>query len=84
MNSIEIAKKLIEKNDKDIEGFRNAEEIIRKRIAQYKQNIENLQGAIAMAEEDLQRMRDQKKECQVDNLALKVFIAAGGGQDMFD
>ena len=91
MNSIEIAKNLIEENDKDIEDFRRAETIIRSRIAGYKyeigtheERIKSLQGAIAMAEEDLQRKRDQKKEYLVDNLALKMFIANGGGLDMLD
>lgn len=91
MNSIEIAKKLIEENKTDIEDFRRAETIIRKRIAEYKyeigtheQRIKSLQGAIAMAEEDLQRKRDQTKEYLVDNLALKMFIANGGGLDMLD
>jgi len=91
MNSIETAKKLIEENDKDIEDFRSAETSIRKRIAEYKyeigtheQRIEHLRGAIAMAEEDLQRTRDLKQQYLVDNLALKMFIADGGGLDMLD
>ena len=91
MNSIEVAKKLIEENNKDIEDFRSAETSIRKRIAEYKyeigtheQRIESLRGALAMAEEDLQRMENLKKEYLVDNLALKAFIADGGGLDMLD
>lgn len=64
---------------------------VRSRIAEYKyeigtheERINSLRGAIAMAEEDLQRKRDQKKEYLVDNLALKMFIANGGGLDMLD
>lgn len=91
MNSIEIAKKLIKENNSDIEDFRNAEEIIQKRIEEYKQNIavherqiRTLQSALAMAEEDLQRKRNQRQEYLVDNLALSMFIANGGGLDMID
>lgn len=91
MNSIEIAKKLIEENDKDIEDFRRAEKIIRERIAEYQHAIENYKflieakkRALASAEEDLQFNRNQKKEYLVDNLALKMFIAEGGGLDMLD
>lgn len=91
MNSIEIAKKLIEENDKDIEDFRRAETIIHRRIEEYKKDIEKYElllevkkRALAMAEEDLLRKRDQTKEYLVDNLALKAFIADGGGLDMLD
>ena len=91
MNSIEIAKKLVEENDKDIEEFRIAETIIHRRIEEYKKDIEKYElllevkkRALAMAEEDLQRKRDQTKEYLVDNLALKTFIADGGGLDMLD
>ena len=91
MNSIEIAKKLIEENDKDIETFGCAETRIRGRIEKYKSEIEmhehhisNLRALIMLAEEDLQLKRDQKKEYIVDNLALKMFVANGGGLDMLD
>lgn len=91
MNSIEIAKKLVEENDKDIKEFRIAETIIHRRIEEYKKDIEKYElllevkkRALAMAEEDLQRKRDQTKEYLVDNLALKMFIAEGGGLDMLD
>ena len=91
MNSIEIAKKLIEENDKDIETFGCAEAGIRGRIEKYKSDIEmhehrisNLRAAIMLAEEDLQRKKDQKKEYLVDNLALRMLIAYGGGLDMLD
>lgn len=91
MNSIEIAKKLVEENDKDIKEFRIAETIIHRRIEEYKKDIERYElllevkkRALAMAEEDLQRKRDQTKEYLVDNLALKMFIAEGGGLDMLD
>lgn len=91
MNSIEIAKKLIEENTSDIEDFRHAEEIIRKRIDEYMRDIEKYEKllevkkrALAMAEEDLQRKLETKKEYLVDNLALKMFIAEGGGLDMLD
>lgn len=91
MNSIEIAKKLIEENDEDIADLRNAETIIQKRIEEYEQDIvacekrlNILRHALSMAEEDLQRKRDLKKEYLVDNLALKMFIANGGGLDMLD
>lgn len=91
MNSIEIAKSLIEENDKDIEDFRRAEVTIRKRIDEYEheigmqeERINSLLRAIARAEEDLQRTKDRKKEYLVDNLALNMFIANGGGLDMLD
>ena len=91
MNSIEIAKKLIAENDVDIEELRSAEEAIRQRIEGYKADIDtyekgisSLRHALAYAEEDLQRKRDLKKEYLVDNLALKAFIADGGGLDMLD
>lgn len=91
MNSIEIAKKLVEENDKDIEDLRNAETIIRQRIEEYTSDVEKYEKllearkrALAMAEEDLQRKQEMKKEYLVDNLALRMFIANGGGLDMLD
>lgn len=91
MNSIEIAKKLIEENDKDIEDLRSAENAIRQRIDGYKADIDtyekgisSLRHAIMMAEEELQRKKDLKKEYLVDNLALRSFIGSGGGLDMLD
>lgn len=91
MNSIEIAEKLIDENNRDIEDFRNAETTILNRIAEYTRYIEkheklleNAKRALAMAEEDLQRTRNLKKEYLVDNLALKLLIAEGGGLDMLD
>lgn len=87
----EIAKKLIDENEKELDDLRRAEVTIRKRIAEYKHEIgthelriKNLRGAITMAEEDLQRVRDQKEEYLVDIVALKTFIAAGGETDMLD
>lgn len=91
MNSIEIAKSLIEENDKDIEDLRSAEKAIRQRIEGYKADIDtyekginSLRHAITMAEEDLQCKTDLKKQYLVDNLALKLLIAQGGGLDMLD
>ena len=91
MNSIEIAKSLIEENNTDIEDLRSAEKTIQKRIEEYKQDIaayekriDSLRHAITMAEEDLQCKRDLKKQYLVDNLALKLLIAEGGGLDMLD
>lgn len=91
MNSIEIAKKLIEENDSDIEGFRREEQDILKRIAKYEEDIEEYKKLIeskkrtrAAAQENLSLTRKRMKECIVDNQALKMFIADGGGIDMLD
>lgn len=91
MNSIEIAKKLIEENNTVIEEFRRKEEIIRTRIEEYTHDVKRYEALLAaskraleMAEEDLQSERDARKVGLVENLALKMFIAESGGLDMLD
>ena len=91
MNSIEIAKKLIEENDKDIEEYRDIETASRKRIGELQKKIETMRKVLDRLESDLAReeqwladKKAEKKEYLVDNLALKMFIANGGGLDMLD
>ncbi len=91
MNSIEIAKKLIEENDSVIEGFRREELCILKRIAKYENDIDEFNKLIeakkrtlTIARENLSRTRNRMKAYLVDNQALKMFIANGGGLDMLD
>lgn len=91
MNSIEIAKKLIKENDKDIEEYRDIEKASRKRIDELQKKIETMRKVLDKLESDLAREEEwladtkaEKKEYLVDNLALKMFIANGGGLDMFD
>lgn len=88
MNSVKIAKKLIEENEKDIEDFREAEARLRKRIEECKKDIEKYelllkakQHALEMLEEDLQRKREQKEEYLVDNCALRMFVLNDGVLD---
>lgn len=91
MNSIEIAKKLIAENDKDIEEYRDIETASRKRIDELQKKIETMRKVLDRLESDLaheeQYLADtkaEKKEYLVDNLALKLLIAEGGGLDMLD
>ena len=97
MNSIDIAKKLVEENNSDIEDSRRAEKIILQRIAQYEKDIEKYEKyekyekfikikkrALAAAKTDLQRKRDQRKERHLDNVALRMFIADCDGLDTLD
>ena len=89
MNSIEIAKKLIEENDESIEICRESEVEYRRRIAELKQQIKDQKKVLDKLESDLARQEEwlastqaDKKVFLVDNLALKMFIAEGGGLDM--
>jgi len=91
MNSIEIAKKLIEENDTIIEDYRSRETDSRKRIEELEEEIRRqnkalkiLESSLAREEEWLAEIQSDKKEYLVDNLALKMLIAEGGGLDMLD
>lgn len=91
MNSIEIAEKLIKENDEIIEDYRRRETDSRKRIEELKEKIRRqkevvtiLEGSLAREEEWLTDIQNDKKEYLVDNLALKLLIAEGGGLDMLD
>lgn len=91
MNSIEIAKKLIKENDDIIEDYRRRETDSRKRIEELKEKIRRqkevvtiLENGLAREEEWLADIQNDKKEYLVDNLALKLLIAEGGGLDMLD
>lgn len=91
MNSIEIAKKLIEENDTIIEDYRSRETDSRKRIEELEEKIRSqnkalkiLESSLAREEEWLAEIQSDKKEYLVDNLALKLLIAEGGGLDMLD
>lgn len=91
MNSIEIAKKLIEENDTIIEDYRSRETDSRKRIEELEEKIRRqnealkiLESSLAREKEWLAEIQSDKKEYLVDNLALKLLIAEGGGLDMLD
>ena len=91
MNSIEIAKKLIKENDEIIDDYRRRETDSRKRIEELKENLRRqkevvtiLESGLAREEEWLAEIQADKKEYLVDNLALKLLIADGGGLDMLD
>lgn len=91
MNSIEIAKKLIEENDTIIEDYRSRETDSRKRIEELEEKIRSQNKALKILESSLAReeawlaeIQSDKKEYLVDNLALKLLIAEGGGLDMLD
>lgn len=91
MNSIEIAKKLIKENDEIIDDYRRRETDSRKRIEELKENLRRqkevvtiLESGLAREEEWLAEIQADKKEYLVDNLALKLLIAEGGGLDMLD
>lgn len=90
-NSVTTAKKLIEENNDMIESYRSRETATLKRIAELKSKIENqkkaleiLQGSLSGEEQYLEDLKSEKFEYLVDNLALKTFIANGGGLDMID
>lgn len=90
MNSVEVAQKLIDENDKDIEFHRSRETEIRKRIEELEKKVENqmkaldiLRDSLAREQQYLEEVQEDKFEYLVDNLALKAFIADGGGLDMF-
>lgn len=91
MNSIEIAKKLIEENKRDIEDYRTYETEQRKLVEETEKELKKAKAMVELLEarlknrcEELERIRDTKKEYLVDNLALQAFIANGGGLDMLD
>lgn len=91
MNSIEIAKKLIKENDEIIEDYRRRETASRKRIEELKEKIRRQKEVVTILESSLDReeewlagIQNDKKDYLVDNLALKTFIADGGGLDMLD
>ena len=91
MNSIEIAKKLIEENKQIIEDYRDYEKTSRKRIEELKDEIrrqrealDRLESSLAREEEWLAEIQSDKKEYLVDSLALRMFVADGGGLDMLD
>lgn len=91
MNSIEIAKKLIKENDDIIEDYRRRETDSRKRIEELEEKIRRqkevvkiLESSLAREEEWLADIQTDKKDYLVDNLALKLLIAEGGGLDMLD
>lgn len=91
MNSIEIAKKLIRENDELIEDYRQDEKDTRERIANleaeiksHKEALAKLEDRLASEQSYLNGMSGCKKETLVNNLALKMFIADGGGLDMLD
>lgn len=90
MNSIEVAQKLIDENDRNIEFYRSREADIRKRIRELGSKIEGqmraleiLQAYLVSEQQCLEKVREEKFKHLVDNLALKAFIANGGGLDMF-
>ena len=89
MNSIEIAKKLVEENKSSIEDYRIWEnqqrelvEATEEALTAAKAEVERLEAVLKVRRETLDDIRDSKKEYLVDNLALKMFIAEGGGLDM--
>jgi len=84
MNSIEAAKKKIEENNESIKLLRSEAKYIRERIADYKTKIEVLEQSISAEEDKLRESTDERFALLVDNLALKTFVADGGGLDMFD
>ena len=91
MNSIEIAKKLIEENNSDIETMRVSEIECKKRIEEleakikhYESKLSYARGALCAQKARLETLKVSKKEYLVDNLALKAFIADGGGLDVLE
>lgn len=89
MNSIEVAQKLIDENKTDIESYRSWETDIRKRIEELEKKVEDqkralqiLKDSLASEKKHLKDVQEEKFERLVDNLALKAFIADGGGLDM--
>lgn len=91
MNSIEIAKKLIEENNEVLAGnrewidrYEKRKKDLEKSIADYKEAIETLERSLFAVNEQIIEIRNENKQYLVDNLALKTFIAEGGGLDMLD
>lgn len=89
MDSIEIAKKLIRENDDEIETYRTLETEARKEMQSIESEMNKLESRLKQLNsllscqvERLEGLQSSKKELLVDNLALKLFIANGGGLDM--
>ena len=77
MNSVEIAKKLIKENEEVLANNL-------KWIDRYEKRKKDLEKSLFTVNEQIIEIRNENKEYLVDNLALKTFIAEGGGLDMLD
>ena len=91
MNSIEAAKKAMKDNEEHLKVLRSEEEATRRWIVDIETSIERIKKSLKDFEEALQQrnneleaIKDEKFVVLVENAALIVFIAQGGGPDMLD